>query len=306
MLPRVDKVLYDEAAKDLRQHYQTTGSRDLDEAEGRLAHLDKFFAGRRLASLGGAEVTAYVAQRQAQGAANGTINRELGVFGRMLGLALEHNKLMRPLRIHKLKESAPRSGFFELDQYHAVRARLPEDLRVAVTIMHTFGWRKREVLALGRGQVDLNAGTLSLDPGSTKNDDGRIVYLTAELKAMLAAQLDRIDRLQKQRGAIIPFLFPILPGGNVPRHLVGRQRRDFRKVWKTACKGGGAPGRTRHDFRRTAVRNMERQGVPRSVAMKLTGHKTESVYRRYAIVNDADLREATRKLTGGAMAHEGR
>ena len=79
---------------------------------------------------------------------------------------------------------------------------------------------------------------------------------------------------------------------------MGAQRRDFVKAWLTACERAGVPGKLRHDFRRTAVRNMERAGVPRSVAMNVTGHKTESIYRRCAIVSDADLKEATRRLSG--------
>jgi integrase len=51
-----------------------------------------------------------------------------------------------------------------------------------------------------------------------------------------------------------------------------------------------------HDFRRTAVRNLERAGVSRSVAMQLTGHKTEAVYRRYAIVSEGDLGAGLEKL----------
>ena len=76
----------------------------------------------------------------------------------------------------------------------------------------------------------------------------------------------------------------------------GQRRRSFAKAWATACDKVQVPGRILHDFRRTAVRNLERAGVSRSVAMKLTGHKTESIYRRYAIVSDADLREATARL----------
>jgi len=70
----------------------------------------------------------------------------------------------------------------------------------------------------------------------------------------------------------------------------------FRRSWDRACKLASLPGRGPHDLRRSAVRNFERAGILRSVAMKLTGHKTEAVYRRYAIVSEADLAEAVRKL----------
>jgi integrase len=51
-----------------------------------------------------------------------------------------------------------------------------------------------------------------------------------------------------------------------------------------------------HDFRRTAVRNLERAGVSRSDAMKMVGHKTESIYRRYAIADEKSMKEAASKL----------
>jgi len=71
---------------------------------------------------------------------------------------------------------------------------------------------------------------------------------------------------------------------------------SFIKAFKAACRKAGCPGRIPHDFRRTAVRNLERAGVPRSHAMKLTGHKTESVFRRYSIVSSQDLRDAAERL----------
>src|SRR6266566_327348 len=76
----------------------------------------------------------------------------------------------------------------------------------------------------------------------------------------------------------------------------GVRIKSFRRAWVTACKKAGIPERVPHDFRRTAVRNLERAGVPRSTAMKMVGHRTESIYRRYAIVSEGDLREAAQKL----------
>lgn len=294
VLPRADRVRYEEVATDLRQHYQTTGSRHLVEVEGRLTHLDHFFTGRRVAAIGQAEVTAYVLQRQTKGATNGTINRELGILIRMFKLAYEDGKLLRPPVIRKLRESGPRQGFFEHDQYGKIRRHLPPDLQVAITIAYTFGWRMQsEVLPLERRQLDLKPGTLRLEPGTTKNEEGRLVYLTPELKSLIAAQVDRVAALERQTGTIIPFLFPHFRG-----QFRGQRRCDFRKTWATACRKAGVVGMLRHDFRRTAVRNMVNAGVSERVAMKVTGHKTRSVFDRYHIVSPADLQDATRKLSG--------
>jgi integrase len=301
ILPRADRVRYDELAADLRAHYQVTGCRGLKEAGWRLTHLDRFFAGRRAADIGQAEATAYAVQRQAAGAANGTVNRELAVLGKMLRLAYKQSKLLRLPLFTKLKEAGPRQGFFEREQYDAVRRHLRPDLQTALDLAHAYGWRmKSEVLALQRRHLDLEAGTLRLDPGTTKNDEGRIVYLPPVLKSLLAAQVARVEALDKKLGRITPKLAHITP--DLFPHLRGVHKgtpiRNFRKAWASACKAAGVAGRTRHDLRRTPVRNLVNAGVVERVAMTVTGHRTRRVFDAYHIVSPGDLQDVARKLAG--------
>ena len=135
---------------------------------------------------------------------------------------------------------------------------------------------------------------MRLEPGTTKNDEARVFPFTTELRAILEAQEAKVDALQREKGMLVPWVFFWFGKGAGTR--VGGPIRLFRRSWKTACTAAGLPGRIPHDFRRTAVRNLVRAGVPERVAMKMTGHKTRSVFERYNIVNDADLTEAARRL----------
>jgi len=171
-------VTYKGAAEALREHYRVTCARDLTETEWRLAHLDAFFAECRPAAITTRESERYAIQRQEAGTSNASINRELAVLGRMLRLAYEHNRLARVPKFTRLSETAPRAGFVDQGTFETVRSHLPADLQVAVTIAYTFGWRRNEVLRLSQRHLDLKAGTLRLDPGSTKNKDGWLCYLT--------------------------------------------------------------------------------------------------------------------------------
>jgi integrase len=122
-----------------------------------------------------------------------------------------------------------------------------------------------------------------LEVGETKNDEGRTVYLDDELKEIMDLQW----QLRKKTATILPYIF--FNNDNTDRI------KRFDKAWKRACKDAKIGIRLFHDFRRTAVRNMVRSGVPERVAMMISGHKTRSVFDRYNIVNDQDLKLAAQR-----------
>ena len=287
-LPRkLDSYLYDELSSDLRQHYDTTGKRNIKEANYRLAHLDRFFHGYKAAKIGPTLITEYIAHRQQQGVSNRTINIELAVLKRMLNLAYKSGKLLRVPPIEMLKEAPPRSGFFEEEAYRTVLHHLPPDLQPIATFSYLTGWRVHsEILPLTWPQVDFRGGVIRLEPGMGKTGEPRTFPMIPELRALLEAQRAYTDRIQREKEIVCRWVF----------HRDGEPIKYFRRSWKTACKKAGQPGRIPHDFRRTAVRNMVRAGIPERVAMTLTGHKTRSVFERYNIVSEGDLWEAGKKL----------
>src|SRR5262249_27026707 len=147
----------------------------LERVEDAIEHLPPAFGPLRAVRVVSADVIAYTAKRQAEGAANATINRELAALKRMFSLAVRGEKIHRAPHIGMLHENNVRTGFFEDHQYEAVLARLPAYAQSVVTFAYITGWRVRsEVLTLQWRQVDFKAGRVRLDPGTTKNLEGRI------------------------------------------------------------------------------------------------------------------------------------
>ena len=306
ILPRADKVGFEELAQDFLNDYRVNGKRSIENAERNVRHLAEAFTGRRVVSITTTDIRAYIERRQQAGASNATINRELAALKRMFNLAIQAEKVYRKPHIPSLEENNVRTGFFSEVDFLALHDALPAHLRPIATFAYTYGWRKSEIASLTWDQVDFAARTVRLNPGATKNKEGRTVVLTEELHTLLLGQWAKAREIVQRRkpdatprdvAEAIPWVF----------HHDGKPIKSFRRSWRTACISAGLPGRILHDFRRTAVRNMVRAGIPERVAMTITGHRTRSVFDRYNIVSEGDLQEAAKKLAGtdsGTMAQK--
>ena len=216
-------------------------------------------------------------------------------------MAVKDHRLMQRPEFPSIELNNTRSGFFEDADFAAVvkelgpdsekhRAGHPE-LVAVVTFAFWSGWRVRsEILPLRWSQVDLEAGIVRLEPGATKNKEARVFPVKAlPVLADLLRERRRVTtETERRTGAVIPYVF----------HREGKPIRSFSDAWRRACKRAGLAGMIPHDLRRTAVRRLERAGVPRYVAMQIVGHKTERIYKRYAIVSERDLSDGVSRLAG--------
>ena len=236
-----------------------------------------------------AVVERYKSLRLKEGAAPATLNRELAALKRMYRLGLRHGLVATMRYISLLTEHNVRKGFFELDQFREILKNLPTEYHALFEIAYITGWRiKSELLTRQWRHVELNAnGWLRLDPGEAKDaTSGREFQFTKWMREVLERQRKFVSQVERCKRIVVPWVFCRPDGGQI---------RSYYNAWQAACKAVGIE-RIPHDFRRTAVRNFERAGVPRTTAMAMVGHKTESIYRRYSIVDQAMLEVGASKL----------
>jgi integrase len=229
-----------------------------------------------------AEVRKYIASRQEAEASNAEINLELSALKRGFNLVAQAGKIYTEPYIPMLQENNVRKGFFEREQFEAVRKHLPDDLRPMITFAFITGWRiPSEVLKLQWRQVDFQAGTVWHDQERRRP------------AVSLHSRAPRGTGRSEGKNGFTPQERCDLSLGF---HRRGRPIKKFRRSWALACATAALPGRIPHDFRRTAVRNLFRAGIPERVAMQMIVHKTRSVFERYIIISESDLREAAASL----------
>ena len=276
-----ERVTFDQLAADYIAERTLKGvpAPRLKWSLARVAHLRTFFDGMRAVDITTQTMREYARARRASGAEPGTVNRDLGVLSRMFTLALQAGRLSRRPYFPRLPENPPRQGFLEHAEYRAIHEHLPAPFRELLEFGYLSGWRRGEILTLEWRDVDRAAGVIRLRPEVSKTREGRVLVLSGPLREVIE---------NRWRGQVV--------GDGRVFHEAARSLQWFKNAWVRACKSAGCPGRLFHDLRRTAIRNMVRAGIPERVAMQISGHKTRSIFDRYNIVSEADLRSAADRL----------
>jgi len=285
----VEKITFSDLLRLIRNDYKIERMKSEKRLETSIKHLEASFGNDHAVDISAERIDAYILNRRDEGASDSSIQKETAALKRMFTLAIQKKILVEKPYIPSIDPKNARTGFFEDDEFERLIGELNGEIKPLALFGYITGWRVGEIKSLQWRQVDLNGGIIRLAPNTTKNGEGRTFPFSAHptMEKLIHSQKERAGIIGKANEKIVPWGFPRSTGGQI---------KNFREAWSGACKRAKIPGRIFHDFRRTTVRRLERAGVPRSTAMELTGHKTEAIYRRYAITSEADKVEAIRKL----------
>lgn len=270
--------------------YELNGRKSLPRLKQSFRNLEAHFgARRRVSRIDTRAVREYARKRRKAGRAPATINRELAALRRAFNLAKEQSLFGGVPVIRALKERNTRTGFLSRDELERLCTELPSDVATLARVGYETGWRRGELLSRRWKHCDLRSW-LRLEPGETKNEQGRQFPMTDELYEILSVQHNRATDTWGDVPPEAPIFF-YYRGRNK-----GKPIKNHYKAWRKATKAAGLEEIIFHDLRRSAVRNLVRAGVKETVAMRLTGHKTRSVFERYNIVDERDLLDAMERL----------
>jgi len=241
-------------------------------------NIRPFFGNLKAQRLSTDLMDKYREKRKGQGRSDATVNRELSI----LRTAFHNARKRTPPKVlivpyfPMVAETNIRKGFLSDEQYDRLRDELPAELKALFVTGYITGLRRGEITAIQWPQVDFEAGLITLEKFETKTGDPRTVpILDGDMRDLLTeAKTERDENWPDS-----PWVF----------NRQGERIIDFRWSWDEACERAGVPDLNFHDLRRTAVRNMRRAGIPQVIRMKISGHKTDSMERRYNIVDAEDL-----------------
>jgi integrase len=288
------KFTYEDARATLIAHYEREKcSSLLTRADGTkdicgLKKLDAYFGGRHLADITSDDVEGFIKQRQDEGAGPAIINRSNALLRRMLKLMWRKKKLRAAIWVPMLKEPEPREGFLAAKKFAELESAMQEDLRPVLYYLYITGCRSGAAEQIEWSQVifDGDKVEILLRAAQMKNKEPLLLALDEKLAAPLrqTPKEKRVGRLFNTTNLTKAFRKACVAVG------LG-QWRDPKNHDK------GYDGLTLHDLRRSGVRNLRRAKVQEDMAMKISGHKTANVFKRYNIIDSDDLHEAMQKTS---------
>jgi integrase len=264
-------------------------------------HLDDFFGGRKVNTITVDAIDAFKRKLRNAGLANGTINRSLMKLHLMFKLAVDRKKLQVIPQMKLLPEGKPRQGFLEVADYDALYKELPDYVQPLFQVGYCTGMRLAEIRELRWFQVNIAESKITLEAENTKTSAPRVIPMFDGLPELFAKlRAAHPDAARDSHVFIGKLKMPI---------------KNIARAWRGACIRAGVKvkidgvevvshfdadgvyhGLLFHDLRRTAVRTFIRAGVPRSIAMRYSGHASETIFERYNITDEGDLQDGAAQV----------